>query len=225
VRIFPLGAVQAANNQGLIGSISYNFFEPNQECKSQPTFNVLQTKYLDQTMVTRKKSAPFISILYNYNNIFTREYRQIERFIHDVGESLNTFHAVDLSRGLKPSAVASAANKWSVSVDDTYFYSATAGYKANRAFLWNGNGWKEGAITGLTLNASITVDIGSNNYGALPLANAGLGLVYPVYEVYGAQQALQNFTPGAYWEEDIKTNEAGGFMYTGNMNFTSKYKV
>lgn len=220
-----MGAVQSGSNQGIINGISFKFFEPNVNCQSQVIHSILQTKYQDQTLLTRKKAAPYLQIVYNYDTIFTREFRQLERFMRDVDESLTPFYAVDLSRGTTPSNVASAASKWTVSIDDTYFYSATPGYKANRAFFWNGIGWKEGAVTGVTLNASITVDIQSNNFGALPLGDAPNGLVYPMYEVYAAAQTLQNFRPGEYWEEDISVNEPGGYTYSGNVNFITRYKL
>lgn len=225
MKIFPIGNAIAASNQGALNGVSYSMFEPNLSCKSTSNHNILQTKFQDQTRVTRKKSAPVLQITYNYDSIFTKEFRQIERSIMDVDDSLTPIFIVDFSRGLSPSTIASAANKWSVNIDDTYFYSATAGFRANRALLWNGRAWKEGAITGLTLNASITVDIRSNNFGALPLGDAGEGMVYPLYETYMAGGSLQSFEPGEYWQEDITTGEPGGYMYTGNINFVSRYKV
>ena len=225
MKIYPIGTVAAASNQGTIDGVSYNMFEPNTDCQSHPIYNVLQTKFGDQSIVTRKKAAPFLRITYNYDNIFTKEYRQIERAVDDVGESLTALYVIDFSKGITPSAVASAGAKWTVSLDDTFFYSATAGYKANRAILWNGRSWKEGSITGLTLNASITVDIQANRFGAMPLADAVGGMVYPTYEAYIAPQSLQNFKPGVYWREDITTNEPGGYVYSGNIDFTSKYKL
>lgn len=225
MKIFPIGDVAAASNQGTIDGISYSMFEPNTSCQSHFVYNVIQTKFGEQSMVTRKKAAPFLQIIYNYDNIFTREYRQIERAVDDVDEALTPLFAVDFSKGITPSAVASAGAKWTVSIDDTYFYSATAGYKANRALLWNGRAWKEGAISGLTLNASITVDIQANRFGALSLADAAQGMVLPLYEAYIAPGVTQNFKPGAYWQEDVTTGEPGGYMYSGNVNFTSKYKM
>lgn len=225
MKIFPIGNVAAASNQGTLNSVSYSMFEPNDSCKSHSVHDILQTQFKDQTVMTRKKSAPILQMTYSYTDIFTREFRQVERAIDDIDESLTALYAVDFSRGMSPSAVASAGAKWTVSVDDTFFYSATAGYRANRALLWNGKAWKEGSITGLTLNASITVDIQSNNFGALPLADAPNGMVYPLYEMYIGQGTIQNFKPGAYWEEDVTTGEPGGYMYTGEVNFISKYKV
>lgn len=225
MKIFPIGDVVAASNLGAINSVALAMFEPNKSCESQPVHTILQTRYADQTQVTRKKAQPFLQIAYNYENIFTREFRQIERAVMDVDESLTPLYVADFSRGLTPSAVASAGAKWTVNIDDTYFYSATAGYRANKALLWDGKAWKEGGITGLTLNASITVNIQANLFGGLPLADAGGAMVYPLYEVYIAAQSIQNFKPGDYWWEDIKTGESGGYMYTGNINFVSKYKV
>jgi len=225
MKIFPIGDIAAVSNQGTIGGVSYSLFEPNDNCKSHAVYNILQTQFGDQSLLTRKKSSQFLQISYNYDNIFTREFRQIERAADDVDESLTSLYVVDFSRGISPSNVASAGAKWTVLVDDTYFYSATAGYKANRALLWNGIAWKEGPVSGLTLNASITVDIQTSRYGALPLADAVNGMVYPLYECYIGQGAIQNFKPGQYWEEDVTTGEPGGYMYSGELTFVSKYKL
>lgn len=225
MKIFPIGNVVVASNLGAINGVPLAMFEPNMECKSQAVHTILQTRYGDQSIITRKKAQPFMQISYNYDNIFTREYRQIERAVMDVDESLTPLYVVDFSRGISPTSVATGAAKWTVSIDDTYFYSATAGYRANRAFLWDGKAWKEGAVTGVTLNTDITVSIQTNRFGGMPLADAAAGMVYPMYEAYIGAQSLQNFKPGVYWWEDIKTGESGGYMYTGNINFSSKYKV
>lgn len=225
MKIFPIGDAAADSNQGTVNGISYSLFEPNESCRSNPVFAILQTKFQDQTMTTRKRAAPVLAVTYNYNNIFTREYRQIEHFVQSIDESLTSFYAVDWSKGITPSAVASTANRWVFTVDDTHFYSATPLYKANRALVWNGVSWKEGPVEIVTLNTSISVDIFTNNFGAMPLGDAVSGMVYPMYEVFVAQNILGNFNPGAYWEEDITTGKPGGYMYTGNANFISRYKV
>ena len=225
MKIYPLGTVSAASNQGAIGGVNYNMFEPNESCQSWPVHNILQTKYGEQSILTRKKSAPYLQMSYNYSNIFNREYRQIERVIMDIDESLNPIFVVDFSRGTSPSNVATGGATWTVDVDDTYFYSATPGFKSNRAFLWNGRAWKEGLVTSVTLNTSIVVDIQNNNYGALPLADAPQGMVYPLYECHMAAGSQSNFKPGAYWQEDITTGEPGGYMFSGNINFVSRFKL
>ena len=225
MKIYPIGTVAAASNQGTVDSLSYSMFEPNESCQSWPVHNILQTKYQDQSLVSRKKSSPYQQVVYNYDNIFTREFRQIERISMDIDESLNPIFVPDFSRGISPSNVATGAAKWTISVDDTYFYSATPGYKSNRALVWNGRAWKEGAVTAVTLNTSIVVDIQSNRYGALTLADAPQGMVYPLYECYMAAGSLQSFKPGAYWQEDITTGEPGGYLFSGNINFTTRYKV
>ncbi len=225
MKIFPIGNVVAASNLGALNGVPLAMFEPNKLCESHAVHTILQTRFGDQTQVTRKKAQPFMQISYNYENIFTREFRQVERAVMDVDESLTPLYVVDFSRGLSPSTVATGGAQWTVSIDDTYFYSATAGFRANRAFLWDGRSWKEGNVTGVTLNTNITVNIQGNLFGGMPLGDATNGMVYPMYESYIAAQALQGFKPGDYWWEDIKTGESGGYMYTGNINFVSKYKV
>ena len=225
MKIFPIGDVAGGSNQGTVNSLSYSLFEPNESCQSSPVFSILQTKYQDQTMITRKRAAPILTVTYNYNNIFTREYRQIEHFIQSVDESLTSFYIVDWSSGMSPSAVASIGNKWVYTVDDTHFYSATPLFKSNRAIAWNGQSWKEGVVQGVTLNATFSVDVFANKFGAMPLADAASGMVYPLYEVFAAANLLGNFNPGPYWEEDVTTGKPGGYMYTGNANFITRYKI
>jgi hypothetical protein len=225
VKIFPIGDVVAASNQGTMNGVSYSLFEPNLSCKSTPIHTILQTKFQDQTMLSRKRASPYLQISYNYGDIFTREFRQIERFNMDVDESLTSFHVVAWDKGLTPSNVASVGTKWVFTVDDTYFYSATAGFRANRALVWNGLGYKDGSITGVTLNATFSTDVFTNNFGALSLSDAANSMVYPLYEVYMAANAIQNFRAGEYWNEDITTNEPGGYMYNGNIAFISRFKI
>jgi len=227
--IFPIGTISAASNLGDMSGIKYKLYEPNGGSRSNSVYTTLISQFSEQTILTRKKALPYLNLKYVYANIFSREYRQIEHFIDKMDDALTSFSIVDFSKGQTQTAVASPANNtWTVDIDDTRIYSATTNQKANVAMLWNGKGqWKLGALSGLTANASLTLDIQPNNYGRLPLDNISTTntLVYPVYTAYLLPNQLANFTTGVYLEGHVSLTSNGGYMYSGDLNFVSKYKV
>lgn len=225
MKIFPIGTVSAGSSSGTINGVTYTFFEPNKRCKSNPTYNNLVTKFQNQTMLVAKKAEPFLSITYEYDNIFSREYRQIEHFINDNGEGLTSCYMVDFSKAIVPSAVASIGD-WYISLDNTKDFSATANMKGSRAFITNGISWKEGQITSITLNASIVVDVDTYGYGSLSSTDAGSkGYVFPMYEVYINQGSIGTFEPTVFVQETINNSSDGGWMYTGNVSANSRYRI
>lgn len=225
--VFPIGSISASNSQGTIDSISYDQFEPNSGCRSYPIFNNLVTTFQSQTILTRKTAEPYLTLEYTYDNIFAREYRQIEHFIRKKEDSLNSFYVVDWYNGISPSNITNSGGDWVVSIDDTRLYSTISNQKANRAFVWDGSNWKEGTILSLIANTSVTVDVDTNNYGALTLANAQAnGMIYPLYQCFLIPQSLQNFKSGDFVpKENIDTSNDGGYMVSGSISFISKYKV
>ena len=226
MKIFPIGTVSNGSSSGTIDGISYSMFEPNVTCHSNKVHTILVTQFENQSLLTRKKALPFLTITYEYADIFNREYRQIEHFVDDVEDALSSFFVVDFSKGLTPSSITLSSGDWVVAIDNTRLYSSTANQKANRAFIWDGINWKEGQIASVSTNTSITVDIDANNYGALSLADAQTnGMVYPLYEVYLTQNALQNFKSTKFIHADINNSEDGGYMKTGKITFVTKYKV
>jgi hypothetical protein len=152
--------------------------------------------------------------------------RQIQHFVDDHDDALTSFYFVDLSNGITPTSVTNSSGNWLVAIDNTRLYSTVSNEKADKAFLWNGNSWKEGDIDTITTNTSIVVDVDTNNYGNLSLVNANLdAIVYPMYQVYFSQNVLSNFKTGPYIDENITTSKDGGYMYSGIVHFIGKYKV
>jgi hypothetical protein len=228
MRLFPIGTISSGADEGTIEGISYTLFEPNNGCRSNKVHNTYLTTFQEQTRLTRKKAAPYMSMSYAYSNIFDREYKQLEHFADDVEDALTSFHIVDFSRGRTPSYIASSAGVWTVGMDNTREFSATTNYKSNYGILWDGNGnWKMGTVSGLLLNASVQLDISTNNYGALAASSAGSnGIIYPVYEVYLSQNALSNFrTTGYVGDTAVNLTKDGGPIRQGTIGFISKYKV
>ena len=226
MKIFPIGTISAASSSGTMDSVSYTMFEPNLKCNSQKSFNILTTRFEDQTLLARKKSEPRIAITYEYSDIFDREFRQIEHFTEDVEDALNSFHVVDFNRGLTPSSVTDSSGDWVVAIGNTKDYSTTTNKKANRAFLWDGLTWKEGDVVTVTTNTSIKVNVDGSNYGSLVVARANTdAMVYPLYECYFNPNVLQNFKPTKFFQGDTSLTADGGFMKSGSIIFTSKYKV
>jgi len=180
-------------------------------------------------MLTRKKSLPYITISYEYEDILDREYKQIDHFIYSVDDALTSFHVVDLSKGQDPSAVASVTDKWRITLDNTRLYSSVANEKANKIFVYNGVKWKIGDISHVTTNATLAVDLSSYHRGSLTYSETSAEpsvLVYPVYEVYASPNTLSSFKTTQYWQEnDLTLTGNGGYMRSGIVSFISKYRV
>uniref|UniRef100_A0A6M3KG61 Uncharacterized protein n=1 Tax=viral metagenome TaxID=1070528 RepID=A0A6M3KG61_9ZZZZ len=226
MNIFPIGTISAASSSGSLNSVSYNMFEPNARASSSVKHNILVTPYQNQIKLTRKKAEPFIIIQYDYNNIFSREYKQIEHFIYNLGDALTSFYVVNWAEGITPSSVVDASGDWTAAITNTRLFSTITNQKANRAFLWDGLNWKEGAIASLSANTSITVDVDTSNFGALTLANANANsIVYPLYECYCTPDSLADFNTTVYLPESINLADDGGYMRSGSISFVSKYKV
>lgn len=225
--LFPIGSLSANSDTGTIDSITYSFFEPNNGCISNRVYNTLVTQFYDQTMLARKKALPHLTLQYTYDNIWDREFRQIEHFIDEMEDALNPFWVIDLSKGSTPTSVTDSGGDWVVAITNTQLYSTTANMKAHRAFVYNGVSWKEGPVTSINTNTNITIDVDTSDYGNLALATANLdSIVYPMYEVYVPPNILQNFRLGPFIDEDRgSTSVDGGFMRSGTVSFISKYKV
>lgn len=226
MKLFPIGTMVAATNTASIDGISYQMFEPNKSCKSDVTYNILTTRFGNQTMLARKKSQPYLTINYEYDNIYNREYNQISHFIDNIDEALTSFYTPNFEKGITPSDVVSYSATWVVSVDNTRLFSAVANQKANRVFIWDGAGhWKEGLISSIVTNSSLSISL-SDNYGNLSATAAkNDGVVYPLYQVYVTSKSLASFKPTTYLNASIGHSHIGGFMQSGNITFSSKYKV
>lgn len=222
MNIFPLGTVKSSTSTGSLG----NLFEPNAGAKSYKMYNNLITAFQNQTILTRKKSDPILMIEYEYSNIFSREYRQIENFVSLMEDGLTSFYVVDWHKGITPSSVYPNGSDWKASVDDVDLFSTVSNQKANKVIFWDGINWKEGDV--ITIGDTfIVVDIDTNNYGALTLAKANTdAMIFPLYQCFFVPNALENFTKGEFVPNlDITKSNDGGFMMSGTITFVSKYKV
>jgi len=224
--LFPIGTISASNDSGTMDSIGYNFFEPNAGCNDNYQFDILTSMFQNKIMLTRKRSEKTLAVEYRYDNIFDREYRQIEHFLENIDESLTSFWVVDFNKGETPSSVTDSSGDWVVAISNTRLYSIITNQKAYRAFLKYGNSWKEGVVNSISTNTSITVDVDANNYGNLSLVNANLhATLYPMYEMYAMQNSVSNLKTTVYVPAMLNINQVGGWMRSGNISFVSKYKV
>jgi len=227
VELFPIGTV-GATSAGTIDAVSYNMFEPNMGCTSQPVYSTLSTKFKNMSLLTRKQAEPFLVMNYGYDNIFTREFRQLQHFVDNTDDALTSFYAVDWSRGQKPSAISGGA--WATNnaftVGNSRFYSATTNMKSNYIFMWSGTSFKIGLVSAVGSITSITANFTTTARGDLTFALASSSsFIYPIYQVYLNENSLSNFKTTEYIDENINLTEDGGFMYTGTIDFVSKYKI
>ena len=227
MNLFPIGSVAASSSTASINGIDYNLFEPNNGCRSYDQFNNLVTPFENQILLTRQKALPMLTIEYTYDNIFDREFRQLEHFLYTISSGkLNSFYVVDWSRGIKPSNIANASGDWLCSISDTRYFSTTTNYKSYYGLIWSGREFKIGNVVTLVANTSITLDIDAFNYGSLSLSNAqAMGILYPVYEVYANVDNLSDFQVGAFADDKFAGDKDAGYMRSGNITFSTKYKV
>lgn len=226
MKIYPIGTVAAATSIGTIDSINYKMFEPNNGCFSSKQHSVLTSRFLTQTLLTRKKAQPFLTITYKYSNVYDREFRQIEHFLDDNDDALTSFYVADFSKGKYSDNIASTGGNWVVTVDNTGLFSEVTNQKADRALIWNGKKWKEGAVDNVVTNATIAIDVSSSNFGSLTLANAQTkSYVYPMYKAYAIPNNIQSFKVGGFLNDIVKVTDDGGYIRSGDVTFTSKYKV
>ena len=228
MQLFPIGAVSQGSSSGTIESVSYTFFEPNLKVMSSAYFTTLQTRFEDQTILTRKKAEPYLVMNFEYENIFNREYRQLEHFVDSKDGALTSFMCPDLSEGYKPSNVASVTNDWRVYIPNTRLYSTINKQKAHYAFLWDGKGdFRIAPIGSISTNSYIQMSISASNLaGALTLSDAlSNAHVYPLYQVFFNENPLQDFKTTYFIDENINLTADGGWMYSGTIQFLSKFKV
>ena len=222
--LFPIGTMVANSGNGTINNVSYPMFEPNDGCKSTMVFYNNTTVFQQQTLLTRKKALPTIQIIYEYNNIFSSEYNQVEDFIYSTQDNLVSFYVVDFSQGANPATVSSDFN---LTISNTRLFSKVSNQKAHYIFFSNGSNWKFAEVTHIDANTSITTDVSATNqtskYGDLNSTQVQQSdvLVYPVYECYTTGGSLDNFKSSEY----INDSTYRGFVYTGNITFMSKYKI
>ena len=224
--MFPCGTLASGTGTGTVESVLYNFFEPNKNCTSVPTHSILTTRYKDQTLLARKIADPYLSISYEFGDIFSSEFTQLEHFINSVDEGNTSIHVCDLSKGVVPTTI-NTSGSWVASVANTSKFSAVANLKANYIFFYNGANWKVGTVSSVSTNTSVTCDV-SDDFGLLSDADGAIVTgnkrtwSYPIYECYIVSGSINSFKVTNFF--DVKDSNRGP-MWSGSINFSSKYKV
>jgi len=222
--LFPLGVMIANSSSGTIDGYSFSMAEPNQNVNSAPMYSNYVTRFQQQTMLTRKQSLPYLNITYSYQNIWQSEYQQIAHFIDSKEDNLDSFYVIDFSQGIIPTDISS---DFDITLTNTRLYSKIANQKAHYVFLWNGTQWKFATIED-TSTTILTTDVTQGNettkYGNMTSTQVQVSdvLVYPIYECYTGGETMSNFKPSVY----AKSKDSDeGYMYSGSVNFVSKYKI
>jgi len=220
--LFPIGTVQN-NATGLIDSVEYNMFEPNKGVTSKDVHNVLVSQFEQQSISTRKKANPFITLSYEYENIFAREYNQIEHFVNSIAQGgLSSFYVIDFSRGITPSSVhVTAGGNWQPALSNTRYWANTKIYACAYTATY---GWRLAPYLTKTANASITINRSGVDYGDLTSTNfATYGKLYPAYEAFCVPDPIANFKIGPHINQDIDLTGDGGYTRSGTVAFVGKY--
>lgn len=225
-KLFPLGDIAADTAYGQMNGNNYYMFEPNSGCESKTVYTNLTTLFETQFRLIRKKADPYLTITYMYEDIYSKEFNQIDYFINEVNTSPTSFYVVDWSKGTTLDTVSSG---WVCTVADDKFshtrlYSKYDGQRAYRALVWNGVNWKLGYIEDISNNTNINLSVSE---GTLTYSDANTSsMVYPVYEVYLQDNPTEGFeTTGYIPYLDVDRDGCGGPIYSGEINFISKYKV
>lgn len=225
--LFPIGTMSAASGTGTIDAVSYSFFEPNGGASSSLSFTSLITRFQNMSIVARKKADPYLTINYEYNNIYSSEYRQIEHFLYSKDDAVNSFYVVDLSKGELPTAM-NTSSTWTASIANTRLYSTVTNKKSNYVFFSNGVSWKIGTISTVNTNVSVVCDVDTNDFGVLTDTEGAVitgnrrTMIYPMYQCFATPNSLNSFKTDQYWNNNDSNR---GFLYSGNISFISKYKV
>jgi len=224
--LFPIGTLQDSDT-GLIDSVEYTIFEPNKGVTSKDVHNVLVSQFEQQSISTRKKANPFITLSYEYENIFAREYNQIEHFVNSIAQGgLSSFYVIDFSRGITPSSInvsveRDADGDWQPAITNTRYWANTKIYACAYTADY---GFRLVPYVSKTTNASITMNTSGVNYGDLTSTNfATYGKLYPAYEAFCTPDPIANFKIGPHINQDIDLTGDGGYTRSGTVAFVGKY--
>jgi len=205
IAIFPIGYIASTNTNskgnfvsGQISASATNYlFEPNAGCnKTKVGFAAMSTME-NRTIWTRQIGEHRHKLEYNYENIFNWEFKQIRRFMRDVGNyGVNSFYVIDFSSGQKVTALATGAT-WNASIYDTTDFSATAGEGGKYVCVWypHKTKFRVGAISTKVEDSSITFS-NVSDFGDLQDFSIGKVYAYPMYRCYLAES-----------NEDFKVND------------------
>lgn len=219
--LFPIGTISGGSNSGTVDGVSYSLFEPNNGATSQIVYTNLYTRYSDQTLLTRQKALPILTLKYDYSDILSREFNQIEHFVNNKTGGLTSFYTVDWSQIIVPTSI---DGSYDITLSNTRLFSSTSYYKSNWVFFWNGADWKLGSVSSVTTNTSITTNV-TADYGELSAADVQKSgvVIYPVYQVYFADNPIQDFNKSKFFNHE--DDQDYGYMFSGSITFMSKYKV
>jgi len=221
--LFPVGTVNNSDSTGTLNSITYTLWEPNNGCHVSRVYHNIIEKFESGILTTRQKAEPLLNITYSYENIFHKEYKQIEHFVRHRKAELHSFYTVDWSSGYTPTSITDVSGRWKVVIDSTLDYSATGNMKSNFGLLWNGNTFRIGQVYSVNTATSIELSL---QYGNLSLTKAqNEANIYPIYNVYFTQNPLSGFQPGDYIGGSLSNTNFAGYMRSGTVSFITKYKV
>lgn len=213
--LFPVGELNAATTDsvGYIDSVSYSFFEPNNGASCINVFNVDSLKMKDMAISTYQLAKPMKKFTFSYENIFHREYSQLDAFTYAVGGNLTSFHLANLSMGELYTGTVTVTS--TVSILAGRLYSTILNNKANYVLAYNGTSFMVGTITAYSASSiSFTRAFGANS-----VENPMLS---PIYEVYMGEDTMNNFQTAAF---NADTGTDGGWIWSGSISFISKYTV
>ena len=224
--VFSIGTLVAGADHGLIDGIPYHMLEPNGGCDSYPVFQNIHTSHDTQILMSRQKALPSLTITYKYAGIWASEYRQIEHFIDNKKDNLNSFYVIDFSSGDVPTSITSigGGTAFRISTTDTSLFSEIPNFKSNKVFFSNGYYWKVGIIESGDMTANVSIDARvTTDYGTLTSAQVEASgvQIYPMYECYTSGKNLDSFQTIEY----VSNGDNKGFTYDGQVVFTTKYKV
>lgn len=216
--LFPAGIVTTTST-GSLGLL----FEANNGCDRKAIHTTLVSKTDSNFQVTRKKASVYHVFSYTYENIWAREFLQIERFFKSVNGKLTSFYLVDFSHMQRCVMVDNGATRTvtkggSISVLRTNDFTTITDDGGNYACVWNPttSSFIIGAISSISVDVSITFPeataIGALGSGIT--VSSGI-VVAPVYKTFFAEDQLQ-FEPGEFVPSD---DSDGGFLYSGSIGF------
>lgn len=216
--IFPCGIVTTDPAGGTFGYL----FEPNDGANRQVVHTTLVSKTDSNFQVTRKKALAYHVFSYKYNNIWAREWLQIDRFFKSVDGKLTSFYLVDFSH-MQPCSMSGTTTRTitkggTIATLRTSDFTTTTGDGGNYACVWNPNSsaFIIGIVSSIAADTNITFPA-ATAIGALAATTTGI-IVAPVYECYFAEDQLQ-FEPGEF---NPSSDSEGGFLYTGSIGFLQK---
>ena len=211
--LFPIGELQTDSSQGVLDSDQFSFFEPNSKVLSHKIFAVDSVKLRDQTLRTTKRAEPFLTLVYEYDNIFNREFTPIDMFMTLVGGPLEPFFTPDLTRGEKIKETVTFPYQFKSTL--RRLYTPTVARGANYALVWNGT---ELALAHVDAVGTTHVLL-SRLFGAGSLTHA---VIYPVYEVFLSDDSASTWEPQSF--VDTETLDRG-YTWSGKMSFTTRWPV